>query len=89
MGELVRIGAVTATPDRVTFWPLGDDRFGVDVTFEGASGYELATRQEAALEAAGVPYSFVQELGGAWTLRMTVPAEQVPAVVSAFVGVAL
>lgn len=73
-------------PDRVTIWPLDDTRFGVDVTYEGASGYELASRHEAALTGAGLQHSFRQELGGAWTVRLTIPAGQVAFVVSSFVG---
>ena len=73
-------------PDRVTLWPLEGDRCGVDVTYDGATGYELASRHEASLEAACVSYSFRQELGGAWTIRLTVPAAQVATVVARFVG---
>ena len=75
-----------APPDRVTIWPLDEGLFGVDVTYEGASGYGLAARHEAALRAGGYAYSFRQELGGAWTVRLTLPAAQVGDVVSAFVG---
>jgi hypothetical protein len=75
-----------ATPDRVTVWPLDAGRFGVDVTYEGASGYELASRHETALTAAGIPYSFRQELGGAWTIRLTIPGGHVATVVARFVG---
>jgi hypothetical protein len=74
------------TPDRVSVWPLGDGRFGIDVTYEGASGYELVSRHEAALAAARIPYSFRQELGGAWSVRLTIPAGHVATVVARFVG---
>jgi hypothetical protein len=73
-------------PDRVTIWPLDEARFGVDVTYEGATGYELATRHERTLADAGLPFSFRQELGGAWTVRLTIPAGQVAFVVASFVG---
>lgn len=73
-------------PDRVSVWPLGPDRFGVDVTYEGASGYELASRHEAALTAAGIQHSFRQELGGGWSVRLTIPAGHVATVVARFVG---
>lgn len=75
-----------AVPDRVSVWPLEAGRFGVDVTYEGASGYELASRHEAALAAAGIPYSFRQELGNGWTIRLTIPAGHVATVVARFVG---
>lgn len=73
-------------PDRVSIWPLDDGRFGVDVTYEGSSGYELASRHESGLDDAGIPYSFRQELGGAWTVRLTIPAGHVASVVARFVG---
>ena len=73
-------------PDRVSVWPLEVGRFGVDVTYEGASGYELASRHEASLEAVGIPYSFRQELGGGWTVRLTIPSGHVATVVAQFVG---
>ena len=75
-----------ATPDRVSVWSLDLDRYGVDVTYEGATGYQLASRHEAALQAAAIPHSFRQELGGAWTVRMTIPRGNVATVVARFVG---
>lgn len=75
-----------ARPDRVTVWPLDDGRYGVDVTYQGASGYELASRHERALTASGIPFSFRQELDGAWTVRLTTPAGHVARVVAEFVG---
>lgn len=56
-------------PDRMTIWPMDDGRYGLDATFQGASGYERAERHKTSLEASGVSHSFRQELGGAWTLR--------------------
>ena len=55
--------------DKMTIWPMDDGRYGLDATFQGASGYERAERHKASLEASGVSHSFRQELGGAWTLR--------------------
>ncbi len=75
-----------ATPDRVSIWPLDAERFGIDVTYEGATGYELASRHEAALQAAAIPHSFRQELGGAWSVRMTIPRGNVATVAARFVG---
>lgn len=56
-------------PDKMTIWPMDDGRYGLDATFQGASGYERAERHKVSLKAGGVNYSFRQELGGAWTLR--------------------
>jgi hypothetical protein len=53
----------------MTIWPMDDGSYGLDATFQGASGYERAERHTAALKANGVRHSFRQELGGAWTLR--------------------
>lgn len=56
-------------PDRLSIWPLEDGRYGLDATFQGASGYERAELYVKDLEKRGVPHSFRQELGDAWTLR--------------------
>ena len=55
--------------DRLTIWPVDDGRYGLDATFQGASGYERAEHHRANLETQKVPHSFQQELGGGWTLR--------------------
>jgi hypothetical protein len=60
-------------PDKLTIWPMDDGRYGLDATFQGASGYERAGRHKTSLEAGGVRHSFRQELGGAWTLRFRTP----------------
>jgi hypothetical protein len=56
-------------PDRMTIWPMDDGSYGLDATFQGASGYERAERHIEVLQASGARHSFRQELGGAWTLR--------------------
>jgi len=56
-------------PDRMTIWPMDDGRYGLDATFQGASGYERAESHKTSLDASDVIHSFRQELGGAWTLR--------------------
>ena len=56
-------------PDRLTIWPMDDGRYGLDATFQGATGYQRAEHHRAELERRGVPHNFRQELGGAWTLR--------------------
>ena len=55
--------------DRISVWPLNSGRYGLDATFQGASGYSRMEAHEEALKQAGVRFSLVQELGGAWTLR--------------------
>jgi len=73
-------------PDRMTIWPMDDGSYGLDATFQGASGYERATLHTGALEEDGVPHSFRQELGGAWTLRFgPLSATEISAALRAFV----
>jgi len=73
-------------PDRLTIWPVDDGRYGLDATFQGASGYERADRHLRELTQGGVPYSFRQELDGGWTLRFgPLRAVEIAAAMSAFV----
>jgi hypothetical protein len=73
-------------PDRLTIWPVDDGRYGLDATFHGASGYERAQHHQAQLDSQSVPYSFRQELDGAWTLRFgPLRAVDIAAAMSAFV----
>jgi hypothetical protein len=72
--------------DRLSIWPVDDGRYGLDATFQGASGYERAEQHEAELVRLGIPHSFRQELGGAWTLRFgPLRAVDVAKAMSAFV----
>ena len=57
-------------PDRMTIWPIDDGRYGLDATFQGASGHERAERHLGALQRHGVTRSFRQELDGGWTVRL-------------------
>ena len=73
-------------PDRLTIWPVDDGRYGLDATFEGASGYERAQRHTNELERDRVPHTFRQELNGSWTLRFgPLPAADIARALSAFV----
>jgi hypothetical protein len=56
-------------PDKLTIWPVDDGRYGLDATFQGASGYQRADHHQQELQRRGVPHTFRQELGGGWTLR--------------------
>lgn len=55
--------------DRISIWLVDDGRYGLDATFQGASGYERAERHVEVLDRTGVRYSFRQELGDGWSLR--------------------
>jgi hypothetical protein len=73
-------------PDRLTIWPVDDGRYGLDATFQGATGFQRARRHQLELEREGVPHAFRQELDGAWTLRFgPLPAADIARALSAFV----
>jgi hypothetical protein len=73
-------------PDKLTIWPVDDGRYGLDATFQGASGYQRAEDHQQELQRRGVPHTFRQELGGGRTLRFgPFPAIDVAAALSAFV----
>ncbi|HJX33169.1 MAG TPA: hypothetical protein VJ257_03135 [Solirubrobacterales bacterium] len=73
-------------PDRMAIWPMDDGRYGLDATFQGASGYERVEQHTTALRESGVPHSFRQELGGGWTLRFgPLSATEVGTALNAFV----
>lgn len=55
--------------DRLTIWPIDDGRYGLDATFQGATGYARALQHDAELTHSGVAHTFRQELDGGWTLR--------------------
>jgi hypothetical protein len=72
--------------DKLSIWPLDSGEYGLDASFQGRSGYERMERHEAALKAAGVRFSLVQELGDAWTLRFgPLSATEVSVALHAFV----
>jgi len=65
---------------------MDDGRYGLDATFQGASGYARAERHTRALEEAGVAFSFRQEIDGGWTLRFgPLMAADVQSALGAFV----
>ena len=73
-------------PDRISIWPLDDGRYGLDATFQGASGYERADWHVRELQSREVPHDFRQEATGAWTLRFgPLRAVDVAAALGAFV----
>lgn len=73
-------------PDKLTIWPVDDGRYGLDASFQGASGHERAAIHEAELSRRGVHYAFKQDLDGAWTLRLgPLPAAAVAQALAAFV----
>ena len=57
-------------PDRLTIWPVDDDRFGADVLYHGRGAYQRAAEADRALGAAGIPGTFRQAADGAWGVRL-------------------
>jgi hypothetical protein len=57
-------------PDRMSIWPIEGSRYGVDGTYQGATGFERAEAQRRRLESAHLQASVRQEVGDAWTLRL-------------------
>lgn len=77
---------VGPVPDRLTIWPVDDGRYGVDATFQGASGFERAESHRGNLTDRGVKFTFQQELDGGWTLRFgPLAASEVGKALGAFV----
>jgi hypothetical protein len=65
---------------------MDDGRYGLDATFQGASGYERAERHIKVLEQDRVRHSLRQELDGGWTLRFgPLSAAEVGRALGAFV----
>ena len=63
-------GGPLFAPDRMSVWPVEGSRYGVDGTYQGATGFERAEAQRQRLEAAHLSASVRQELGDGWTLRL-------------------
>jgi hypothetical protein len=75
-----------SVPDRLTIWPVDDGRYGLDATFQGATGHQRAAQPEIELVREGVPHSFLQELDGGWTLRFgPLAAAEIARALAAFV----
>ena len=88
MSQIVESELSTAGPvaDRLTIWPMDDGRYGLDATFQGASGHDRAELHIEKLKATGVRHSLRQELDGGWTLRFgPLTATDIDTALSAFV----
>lgn len=57
-------------PDKLTLWPIEGDRYGIDVVYQGAQGYKRAMTVQRQLETASVASKFLQEVDGAWKVRV-------------------
>jgi hypothetical protein len=65
-------------PSRISIWPLETGGYGVDFTYHGATGFRDAEMAQAVFEFNDLKTHFVQELDGAWTVRLgPLPREHV------------
>jgi hypothetical protein len=82
-GTVTKAGPVA---DRLSIWPMDDGRYGLDATFQGASGFERAETHVEVLKANGTEHSFRQEFDGGWTLRFgPLTAAEISIALGAFV----
>jgi hypothetical protein len=72
-------------PSRVSIWPVESGGYGVDFTYHGTTGYKDAETALAVLEFNDLKAKFVQELDGAWTVRLgPLPREHVQQVLDLY-----
>ena len=69
MAQSAQSGFLLA-PDKISIWPVEGGRYGIDGTYQGASGFERAEAQRRRLNSSSLTASIRQELGDAWTLRL-------------------
>lgn len=56
-------------PDKISIWPVEDDRYGIDVLYHGAVGFKRADQVQRQLEDAGVAAQLRQERDSGWIVR--------------------
>ncbi len=80
----------TEPPDRLTLWPVGDGRFGLDVWWTGRHGLASAEQLRSALDASGLNSRIIQSIDGrSWALRVgPIDERETARVVSHFLAVA-
>jgi hypothetical protein len=73
-------------PDKLSIWPTGDERFGIDVLYLGAQGHRRAEIVIRQIEAAGVAAVLRQEGENGWIVRFgPVSREDMIAVLNGYV----
>jgi hypothetical protein len=75
-------------PDRLTLWPVGEGRFGLDVSWLGPVGHSEANLVRDALGASGIRGQLRQSVDGrAWSVRVgPLRGEEIVRVVGAFLS---
>ena len=56
-------------PDKISIWPVEEDRFGIDVLYTGAVGFRRADQVQRQLVGAGVAALLRQEGSRGWIVR--------------------
>ena len=56
-------------PDKISIWPVEDERFGLDVLYHGATGFKRADQVHRQLTDHGVPCLLRQAEGNGWIVR--------------------
>jgi len=56
-------------PDKLSIWPVEEERFGVDVLYVGAQGFRRADVVHRQLVAAGVDARLIQQGDVDWVVR--------------------
>jgi hypothetical protein len=57
-------------PNRISIWPIDDDRYGIDFTYHGVTGFADAEFADGVIKAGGLRTTFRQELDQAWSVRI-------------------
>jgi hypothetical protein len=57
-------------PDKIAVWPVEGGRYGIDLSYAGATGYTRGDQAHQTINANGMNATFRQELGDMWTVRL-------------------
>jgi len=55
---------------QIAAWPVEGDRYGVDISYTGATGYTRADQAHQTINVNGMNATFRQELADMWTVRL-------------------
>jgi hypothetical protein len=56
--------------DKIAVWPVEGDRYGIDLSYAGATGYSRADQAHQTINANGMNATFRQELGDMWAVSL-------------------
>lgn len=73
-------------PDRLSIWPIEDERFGIDVLYLGEQGHRRARVVTRQIESLGLAAQLIREPEGGWLVRFgPVSRAEMLAVLNGFV----